>query len=51
MKIGIIGGSGIDSPDILSNQKTLKINTPYGPTSGMVKTGKIKNIQHLLSNQ
>ncbi len=44
-KIGIIGGSGIDSPDILEDAKTLKVHTPYGPTSGLVKTGKIKGVE------
>jgi 5'-methylthioadenosine phosphorylase len=41
-KIGIIGGSGLDDPDILKNPKELEIDTPYGPPSSSLKTGTIE---------
>jgi len=44
IKVGIIGGSGIDILNILENSKSLKVHTPYGATSGIVKTGQIKNV-------
>ena len=31
IKVGIIGGSGLDDPDILQSPQEVKINTPYGP--------------------
>ena len=41
IKIGIIGGSGLDDPQILTNPKKLTIKTPYGPTSDKIIQGKI----------
>ncbi len=41
MKIGIIGGSGLDNPDILKEPKELEINTPFGKPSSTLKVGKI----------
>lgn len=43
VKIGIIGGSGINQDDILLNSKKIKINTPYGSTSDMLALGTIKD--------
>ncbi len=43
-KIGIIGGSGIDDPEILKNAKEVNLKTPYGKTSSQLITGKIKGI-------
>ncbi len=43
IKIGIIGGSGIDDPRILKNTKEISVKTPYGKTSSKLITGKIKN--------
>jgi len=40
IKIGIIGGSGLDNPDILKNPETVLIQTPYGPCT-TVKTGEL----------
>lgn len=42
--IGIIGGSGLNNPDILKDYKELEIQTPYGPTSSPLFTGKIENV-------
>lgn len=48
VKIGIIGGSGLDNPDILKDCKDIDVETPYGkPTSGL-KIGKIKGVDVIL---
>ena len=40
-KIGIIGGSGLDDPDILERSSEVSIDTPYGDPSSNIKEGKI----------
>ena len=40
-KIGIIGGSGLDDPDILERPSEVSIQTPYGDPSSNIKEGKI----------
>jgi 5'-methylthioadenosine phosphorylase len=48
IKIGIIGGSGIDSPDILENKQLIEVNqntTKWGKPSSPITTGTISNIQ------
>jgi len=45
MKIAIIGGSGLENPDILKNSKEIKIETPYGNPSSTFKTGQIEGIE------
>lgn len=45
LKIGIIGGSGLDNPDILKNSNEVDITTKYGnPSSGLL-TGKINDVE------
>ncbi|MFH1671643.1 MAG: S-methyl-5'-thioadenosine phosphorylase [Candidatus Portnoybacteria bacterium] len=44
VKVGIIGGSGIDDPRILKNAKEVSVKTPYGKTSSKLITGKIKGV-------
>ncbi|MFH1429534.1 MAG: S-methyl-5'-thioadenosine phosphorylase [Candidatus Margulisiibacteriota bacterium] len=44
-KIGIIGGSGVDDPKILTDYTKTKIHTPYGATSDLVVQGKLGNIE------
>jgi len=41
VKIGIIGGSGLENPDILTNPEELISHTPYGDPSSPLLTGKI----------
>ena len=41
-KIGIIGGSGLDDPDILEGSSETSIETPYGEPSSNIKEGKIE---------
>jgi len=43
VKIGIIGGSGLDNPDILKDGKDISIVTPYGSPSSPLKQGTINN--------
>jgi 5'-methylthioadenosine phosphorylase len=40
-KIGVIGGSGLDNPDILSNPRDETVSTPYGAPSSPLKHGTI----------
>jgi 5'-methylthioadenosine phosphorylase len=39
--IGIIGGSGLDNPDILSGAKDLQVSTAYGSSTSPVRAGMI----------
>ena len=48
VKIGIIGGSGLDDPDILKDIKEIEVNTPYGRPSSSLQLGKIHNIDVVL---
>jgi len=43
IKIGIIGGSGLDDPGILDNYKEVEMDTPFGKPSDSLVTGKIKD--------
>ena len=44
VKIGIIGGSGLDDPKILKNVEKIEVNTHYGKPSSALTVGKIKDI-------
>jgi len=44
MKIGIIGGSGLDDPNILDTVDETIIQTPFGKPSSPIKEGKIRNV-------
>lgn len=44
VKIGIIGGSGLDDPKILRDGKEIEVDTPYGRPSSPLTTGKIKGV-------
>ena len=48
VKIGIIGGSGLDNPDILKDAIEKEVYTPYGKPSSLLKIGKINNIDVVL---
>ncbi|MCE4624211.1 MAG: S-methyl-5'-thioadenosine phosphorylase [Caldisphaeraceae archaeon] len=43
--IAIIGGSGLYDPNIIENQREVKINTPYGEPSDYITIGDIKGIK------
>ncbi len=44
-KIGIIGGSGLDNPDIFENPQDLTLTTAWGPPSSALKLGKIAGVE------
>ena len=44
MKIGIIGGSGLDDPNIFEVEDEQVIQTQFGKPSSPIKEGKIKNV-------
>jgi 5'-methylthioadenosine phosphorylase len=46
--IGIIGGSGLDNPDILSNPRDENVSTPYGEPSSPLKRGAIGGAEVIL---
>jgi 5'-methylthioadenosine phosphorylase len=46
--IGIIGGSGLDNPDIFSNPRDEKVTTPYGDPSSALKHGTIEGVKVIL---
>lgn len=47
-KIGIIGGSGLDNPDILKDVKEIKVKTTYGKPTSDLKIGKIHDVEVVL---
>jgi 5'-methylthioadenosine phosphorylase len=48
VKVGIIGGSGLDNPEILEDVKDVEADTPYGKPSSNLKVGKIKGVDVVL---
>ncbi|MCK5094467.1 MAG: S-methyl-5'-thioadenosine phosphorylase, partial [Spirochaetes bacterium] len=48
VKIGIIGGSGLDNPDILKDAKDKKVKTKFGKPTSPLKTGRIHDIEVVL---
>ncbi|MBI4843078.1 MAG: S-methyl-5'-thioadenosine phosphorylase [Nitrospirae bacterium] len=44
IKVGIIGGSGLDNPDILKDAKEFKAQTPYGPPTSTLIAGSIDKV-------
>jgi len=47
-RIGIIGGSGLENPDIFRKISEKKVNTPYGEPSSSLISGKIEGIEVVL---
>ncbi len=48
IKIGIIGGSGFDNPQILTNSTEVIITTPYGEPTSPLRCGKINGVDVVL---
>lgn len=48
IKIGMIGGSGFDDPDFLSDVKIVKKGTPFGPLSADLIMGKAGGVEVIL---
>ena len=46
--IGIIGGSGLDNPDIFQAPRDEKVSTPFGEPSSALKRGVIGGVQVVL---
>ncbi len=44
VKVGIIGGSGLDNPDILHDAVDVEIETPWGNPSSALKAGTIEGV-------
>jgi 5'-methylthioadenosine phosphorylase len=44
IKVGIIGGTGFGSPDILTDIDRVKVHTPYGAPSDIATTGKLEGV-------
>jgi len=47
-KIGIIGGSGLDDPEIMQNPEECETNTHYGPPSSPLRMGTIEGTDVVL---
>jgi len=47
-KIGIIGGSGLDDPDLLREPREIEVMTPYGEPSSPLMCGKIEGVEVVL---
>ncbi len=45
LKIGIIGGSGLENPELLQNYKEIDVDTPFGKPSSPLITGRIHGIE------
>ena len=48
VKIGIIGGSGLDNPNILKDSQEVEVTTPFGNPTSTLKTGKISDVEVVL---
>jgi len=44
VKVGIIGGSGLDDPQIIKNSSEISVATPYGKPSSPLNSGKISGV-------
>ncbi len=45
VKIGVIGGSGLEDPKILQNYREEEVETPYGKPSSLISCGKIQGTE------
>lgn len=48
LKIGIIGGSGLDDPRLMKGAKEKKVKTPYGSPSSPLTVGKINGVDTVI---
>ena len=48
VKIGIIGGSGLDDPKIIENPEDIEAETPYGMPSSRLTKGRINGVDVVL---
>ena len=45
MKLGIIGGSGLDDPSLLQDAEEITVDTPYGTPSSPLLKGKLEGVE------
>lgn len=45
VKVGIIGGSGLEDPKILKNAKGIEVETPYGSPTSFLTCGTIEEVE------
>ena len=45
IKIGVIGGSGLDDPKLMKGAREKSVSTPYGRPSSALTTGKINGVE------
>eukprot|EP00124_Ichthyophonus_hoferi_P002837 Ihof_evm8s213 gene=Ihof_evmTU8s213 len=48
VKIGIIGGTGLDNPDLFDDRTEKAVDTPFGKPSDSLIIGKIKGVECVL---
>ncbi|KAK9884239.1 hypothetical protein WA026_005189 [Henosepilachna vigintioctopunctata] len=48
IKVGIIGGTGLDNPDILKNREEKQVTTPFGDPSDKLILGEISGVPCVL---
>lgn len=48
VRIGIIGGSGLDNPEILRDAEEMRVTTTYGTPSSSLLSGRIKGVPVIL---
>ena len=48
VKVGIIGGSGLENPSIIKRPESVKVITPFGEPSSELLTGKIDRMEVVL---
>lgn len=48
VKVGIIGGSGLDDPQIIKDAKEITVDTPYGEPSSALTSGQMEGVEVLL---
>lgn len=45
IKVGIIGGSGLDDPDLLNASENITVSTPYGDPSSPLTCGRVSGTE------
>lgn len=48
IKVGIIGGSGMDDPKLMKNKREKKVKTPYGNASSPLTVGSINGVETII---
>ncbi len=48
IKVGIIGGSGMDDPQLMKDKREKTVKTPYGKPSSTLTVGRINNVDTVI---